>query len=63
MENYDLDEGKNTYEVTVTRTGSVTTRADSPEDAFEKVNSLSAKEVDEVANLTGWEASDVECIE
>lgn len=45
---------------TVTRTGSVTVKAANCEEAFDIVNAMSASEINDKGNLTGWEPSDVE---
>lgn len=51
------------YNVTVTRTGGITVDADSSEEAFAVVNEMSKSEIEEHAQLSGWEASDVELLE
>lgn len=50
------------YDVTVTRTGGVSVKAESEEQAVEMVRSMSAAEINEKGNLTGWETSDAELI-
>lgn len=50
------------YDVTVTRTGGVSVKAESEEQAVEMVRSMSATEINEKGNLTGWETSDAELI-
>ena len=61
--NSEEDESKNLYNVTVTRTGGIAVRADSSDEAIERVNSMSADEINMRGNLTGWEASDAELVE
>lgn len=51
------------YEVTITRTGGIIVEAESEHEAFDKVLSMSSKEIDEKASFTGWEPSDVRKIE
>lgn len=51
---------QNCYDATVTRTGSVTVKAANCEEAFDIVNAMSASEINDKGNLTGWEPSDVE---
>lgn len=46
------------YDVTITRTGGIVVEADNENEAIEAVNSLSLSEIEEHAQLTGWEASD-----
>lgn len=50
------------YDVTITRTGGILVYADSEENAFDKVNSMPAAEINLKGNLTGWEPSDVQLI-
>ena len=50
------------YDVTVTRTGGVCVKAESEDQAIEMVRSMSAAEINEKGNLTGWETSDAELI-
>ena len=51
------------YDVTITRTGGITVDANSAEEALEKVNEMSAAEIEEHAQLTAWEAGDAELLE
>ncbi len=51
------------YDVTITRTGGITVDANSAEEALEKVNEMSKDEIEERAQLTGWETSDAELLE
>lgn len=51
------------YDVTITRTGSVTVDANSAEEALEKVSEMSTSEIEEHAQLTGWEVSDAELLD
>lgn len=51
------------YDVTITRTGGITVDANSAEEALEKFNEMSAAEIEEHAQLTGWEAGDAELLE
>ena len=53
----------NLYDVTITRTGGICVYADSIEEAFDKVNSMTTLEIDRKGNLTGWEPSDIELLE
>ena len=48
------------YEVTITRTGSIIVEAGNKKEAFDKVLSMTNKEIEEEGNLTCWEPSDVE---
>lgn len=52
-----------TYDVTITRTGGICVEADSADEAAEKVNAMSAAEIEDHAQLTGWEASDAKQLE
>ncbi len=47
------------FDVTVTTTGSIIVEAETKEDAFDKVLSMSSKEIFEKANLCGFEPSDI----
>ena len=51
------------YDVTITRTGGITVDANSAEEALEKVSEMSKSEIEEHAQLTGWEVSDAELLE
>ena len=51
------------YDVTITRTGGITVEANSAEEALEKVNEMSKSEIEEHAQLTGWEVSDAELLD
>ena len=48
------------YEVTITRTGSIVVEAENEKEAFDRVLSMTNKEIEEESNLTSWEPSDVE---
>ncbi|MBE5040532.1 hypothetical protein [Ructibacterium gallinarum] len=54
---------QNWYDVTVTRTGSVMVKAANCEEAYDIVNAMSASEINDKGNLTGWEPSDAELVE
>lgn len=47
------------FEVTVTTTGSIIVEAETKDEAFNKVLSMSSKEIIEKANLCGFEPSDI----
>lgn len=51
------------YDVTVTRTGGITVEAESAAAATEKVNEMSVTEIENHAQLTGWETSDASLLE
>ena len=51
------------YDVTITRTGGITVEAGSAEEALEKVNEMSITEIEEHAQLTGWETSDADLLD
>ena len=51
------------YEVTITRTGGIVVDAKSAEEATEKVNEMSIRDIEAHAQLTGWEASDAKELE
>lgn len=51
------------YDVTITRTGGITVDANSAEEALEKVKEMSKSEIEEHAQLTGWEVSDAELLD
>ena len=51
------------YDVTITRTGGITVDANSAEEALEKVNEMSKSEIEEHAQLSGWEVSDAELLD
>ena len=46
------------YEVTITRTGGIVVDAKSIDEAIEKVNEMSIRDIEAHAQLTGYEASD-----
>ena len=50
------------YNVTITRTGGIVVDAENPEDALQKVSDMSITEIEEHAQLTGWEASDADLL-
>ena len=47
------------FDVTITRTGSVSVEAKNVDEAFEIVNEMSVSDIERNAQLTGWEPSDV----
>lgn len=47
-----------TYDVTITRTGGICVEADTADEAVEIVKSMPVAELEEHAQLTGWETSD-----
>ena len=49
-----------TYEVTITRTGTIIVEAENEQKALDKVLNMPSEKIDETANLTGWQPSDVE---
>lgn len=51
------------YDVTVTRTGSVTVEAENQDEAFDIVNTMTVAEINEKGSLTGWEPSDAVLLE
>lgn len=51
------------YEVTITRTGGIVVYAESVDEALEKVKEVSNTEIEEHAQLTGWEVSDAELLD
>ena len=51
------------YDVTITRTCGITVEAESAEEALEKVSEMSKAEIEEHAQLTGWETSDAELLD
>ena len=51
------------YNVTITRTGGIVVEAKSIEGAISKVAEMSKAQIEEKAQLTGWEPSDVELLE
>ena len=51
------------YDVTITRTGGIIVDANSAEEALEKVKEMSNFEIEEHAQLTGWEVSDAELLD
>jgi len=51
------------YEVTITRTGGIVVDAESADEALEKVKEVSNTEIEEHAQLTGWEVSDAELLD
>lgn len=48
------------FNVTITRTGGITVEAETADEAFDKVLAMSVSEIDEHAQLTGWEPSDAD---
>lgn len=51
------------YNVTITRTGGIVVESKSVEGATSKVAEMSTAQIEERAQLTGWEPSDAEIIE
>ena len=51
------------YNVTITRTGGIVVEAKSIEGAISKVAEMSKAQIEEKAQLTGWEPSDAELLE
>lgn len=47
-----------TYDVTITRTGGICVEADTADEAVEMVKAMSVTEIEEHAQLTGWDTSD-----
>ena len=52
-----------TYEVTITRTGTIIVEAENEQEALDKVLSMSSEKIDETGNITGWQPSDAEEVE
>lgn len=52
-----------TYDVTITRTGGICVEADTDDEAIEMVRAMSIAEIEERAQLTGWETSDAYPVE
>ena len=52
-----------TYEVTITRTGTILVKADNEQEALDKVLNMPSVEIDETGNITGWQPSDAEEVE
>lgn len=50
------------YNVTITRTGGIVVEAKSEEGAIAKVAEMSTAQIEERAQLTGWEPSDAEVL-
>lgn len=48
------------YEVTITNTGSITVKADNPDQAYDIVLDMTRDEIIKNANLCSWEPSDVQ---
>lgn len=51
------------FNVTITRTGGITVEAETADEAFDKVLAMSVSEIDEHAQLTGWDPSDADLSE
>ena len=51
------------YNVTITRTGGIVVESKSVEGAISKVAEMSTAQIEERAQLTGWEPSDAEILE
>ena len=52
-----------TYDVTITRTGGICVEADTADEAIEMVRAMSIAEIEDHAQLTGWETGDAYSIE
>ena len=50
------------YDITITRTGGIVVEAESADEAISKVLEMSVSEIEENAQLTGWEPGDAECL-
>lgn len=50
------------YDVTITRTGGIVVEAENTDDAIAKVLEMSVSEIENNAQVTGWEPSDAECV-
>lgn len=48
------------FDITITRTGSIVVEAPSKQEAFERYGQMTVEQIEERAQLTGWEASDAE---
>lgn len=59
----EKQEGSKTYEITITRTGTIIVEAENEQEALDKVLSMSSEKIDETGNITGWQPSDVEEVE
>ena len=46
------------FDITITRTGSIAVQAPTMQEAFAKYDCMTVAEIEEHAQLTGWEASD-----
>lgn len=46
------------FDITITRTGSIVVEAPTEQEAFERYAHMTAVQIEECAQLTGWEASD-----
>lgn len=51
------------FEITITRTGSITIEAQDKEEAWNKILEMSTHDINEKGCLTFWELSDIELID
>lgn len=51
------------FNITITRTGGIIMNAPTKQEAFERYSRMTVREIEEHAQLTGWEASDAEQME
>ena len=51
------------FNVTITRTGGITVEAENADEAISKVLEMSVSEIENSAELTGWEPSDADILE
>lgn len=50
------------YSITVARTGNILVKANTKNEAFNKVRYMTTDEIEQKGNLTSWEPSDIECL-
>ena len=50
------------YDVTITRIGGILVEAENTDEAIAKVLEMSVFEIENNAQLTGWEPGDAECL-
>ncbi|WP_313530575.1 hypothetical protein [Anaerotignum sp.] len=48
------------FNITITPTGGIVIKAPTMQEAFEKYSKMTRQEIEEHAQLTGWEASDAD---
>ena len=51
------------FNVTITRTGGITVEAENADEVISKVLEMSVSEIENSAELTGWEPSDADILE